>query len=89
VQLFGRRGTTGQAATRRRQVPSRSFEQTTRLRVARLYPFAGNKTGKFDPECVIGTPERAAISDIIQSNLKHEFVRDGGSADTCNLGAAV
>jgi hypothetical protein len=51
--------------------------------------FACNKAGEFDPQCVIGTPERAAPSDIIPCNLKHKFVRDGGSADTCNLGAVV
>jgi hypothetical protein len=77
------------AATRRQQAPSLSFVQMTRLRVARLHPFACNNAGKFDPKCVIRSPERAAISDIIPSNLKHKFVGDGGSADTRNLGAAV
>lgn len=50
---------------------------------------ACNKVGEFDPKRVFGTPDCVALSDIILGNLKRKFIRDGVSADTCNLGAAV
>jgi hypothetical protein len=43
------------------------------------YIFACNETRELDPKRVIGTPDHAALSDIIPSNLEHEFVGDGGS----------
>jgi hypothetical protein len=47
--------------------------------------FAWNIVRKFGPKRIIRTPDHAALSDIIPSNLEHEFVGDGSSADTCNF----
>jgi hypothetical protein len=53
------------------------------------YIFACNHVREFDPKRVIRTPDHAALSDIIPSNLEHEFVGDGGSAHTRNFCATV
>jgi hypothetical protein len=47
------------------------------------------KEGKFGPKRVIRTPNHEALSDIIPSNLEHEFVWDGCGAHTCNFCAVV
>jgi hypothetical protein len=54
-----------------------------------LYIFAWKKVRKFGPKRVIRTPDHPALSDIIPSNLQHEFVGDGGSAHTCNFCATI
>jgi hypothetical protein len=51
--------------------------------------FSCNKARELDPKRVVRTPNHAALSDIIPSNLKHEFVGNGVSPHTRNFRATV
>jgi hypothetical protein len=44
---------------------------------------------EFDAECVISSPDHAALANIIVSDLQYEFVRNGISSYAGDLRAAV
>jgi hypothetical protein len=83
--LFTRRGPLPGDSRR----PRGHFDRRRSFGLISLDIVACNRAGEFDPKRVIGTPDRAALSDIIPSNLKHKFVRDGGSAHTGDFRAPV
>jgi hypothetical protein len=61
------------------------FGKRRSLRFLSLHICACNTVREFGPKRVIRAPDHAALSDIIPSNLEHEFVGDGGSAHICNF----
>jgi hypothetical protein len=44
---------------------------------------------EFNAECVIGSPDHAALANIIASDLQHEFIRNGIGSHAGDLRAAV
>ena len=65
------------------------FGKRGSLGLVSLHICVCNTAREFGPKRVIRTPDHAALSDIIPSNLQHEFVGDGGSAHTRNFCATV